>query len=49
VDAARTLVQSLELHRRELREEAAALLDSLTAALSRTTSITPSVGARPDA
>ena len=49
VDTARRLVQALELHRRELSEEAAALLDSLKAALSRTTSGTPSVGARPDA
>ena len=38
VGAARTLVQALELHRRELGEEAAALLDSLKDALSRTTS-----------
>jgi len=49
VDAARALVQALELHRRELGEEAAALLDYLKAALSRTTSVTHSVGTRPDA
>ena len=49
VGAARTLVQALELHRRERSEEAAALLESLKAALSWTTSGTPSVGSRLEA